>query len=123
MSLFQGLIGAVRTYLFADTTNRIDITLGAEVINICYVFLSVISIGVLLVNFRLAWLNWVIFVVSSLAAFSTLALDAVFSVIYIAVMVVYSGVLTAVTLGVIPLVLGSCIRCFSSNQGPIAKGC
>ena len=29
----------------------------------------------------------------------TLALDSVFSVIYIAVMVVYSGVLTAVTLG------------------------
>ena len=32
VSLFQGLLGAVRTYLFADTTNRIDITLGAEVI-------------------------------------------------------------------------------------------
>ena len=30
--LFQGLLGAVRTYLFADTTNRIDISLGAEVI-------------------------------------------------------------------------------------------
>jgi ATP-binding cassette subfamily B protein len=35
-----------------------------------------------------------------------LALDAVFSVIYIAVMVVYSGVLTAVTLAVVPLFLG-----------------
>ena len=35
----------------------------------------------------------------------TLALDSVFSVIYIAVMVVYSGVLTAVTLGVVPLFL------------------
>ena len=33
----------------------------------------------------------------------TLGLDAVFSIIYIAVMMVYSGVLTAVTLGVIPL--------------------
>ena len=32
VSLFQGLLGAVRTYLFVDTTNRIDITLGAEVI-------------------------------------------------------------------------------------------
>ena len=28
VSLFQGLIGAVRTYLFADTTNRIDIALS-----------------------------------------------------------------------------------------------
>ena len=36
----------------------------------------------------------------------TLALDSVFSVIYIAVMFLYSGVLTAVTLGVIPLFLG-----------------
>ena len=35
----------------------------------------------------------------------TLALDSLFSVIYIAVMVVYSGVLTAVTLGVVPLFL------------------
>ena len=32
VSLFQGLLGAVRTYLFADTTNRIDIALGAQVI-------------------------------------------------------------------------------------------
>ena len=32
VSLFQGLLGAVITYLFAYTTNRIDITLGAEVI-------------------------------------------------------------------------------------------
>ena len=36
----------------------------------------------------------------------TLALDALFSVIYIAVMIIYSGVLTAVTLSVIPLFLG-----------------
>ena len=33
VSLFQGLISAVRTYLFADTTNRIDIALGAQVIH------------------------------------------------------------------------------------------
>ena len=32
----------------------------------------------------------------------SLGLDALFSVIYIAVMVVYSGVLTAVTLAVVP---------------------
>ena len=32
VSVFQGLLGAVRTYLFADTTNRIDIALGGEVI-------------------------------------------------------------------------------------------
>ena len=31
VSLFPRLISAVRTYLFADTTNRIDIALGAQV--------------------------------------------------------------------------------------------
>ena len=46
----------------------------------------------------------------------TLALDSLFSVIYIAVMVVYSGVLTAVTLGVIPLFLGLTVA------SPIIRG-
>ena len=36
----------------------------------------------------------------------TLVLDGIFSMIYIGVMVAYSGVLTAVTLGVVPLFLG-----------------
>ena len=36
----------------------------------------------------------------------TLLLDGIFSMIYIGVMVAYSGVLTAVTLGVVPLFLG-----------------
>ena len=32
VAAFQGILSAVRTYLFADTTNRIDIALGGEVI-------------------------------------------------------------------------------------------
>ena len=32
ISVFQGLLGAVRMYLFTDTTNRIDIALGGQVI-------------------------------------------------------------------------------------------
>ena len=58
VSLFQGLIGAVRTYLFADTTNRIDITLGAEVIQHLLRLLSVTLIAVLLVNSRHDLRNW-----------------------------------------------------------------
>ena len=105
VSLFQGLLGAVRTYLFADTTNRIDITLGAEVIQhllrLPQRYFDRRPVGEL--QTRLAELaNIRGFLTGSLL---TLALDAVFSVIYIAVMVVYSGVLTAVTLGVIPLFL------------------
>jgi ATP-binding cassette subfamily B protein len=105
VSLFQGLLGAVRTYLFADTTNRIDITLGAEVIQhllrLPQSYFDKRPVGEL--QTRLAELGNIRgFLTGSLL---TLALDAVFSVIYIAVMVIYSGVLTAVTLGVIPLFL------------------
>ena len=105
VSLFQGLIGAVRTYLFADTTNRIDITLGAEVIQhllrLPQRYFDRRPVGEL--QTRLAELGNIRgFLTGSLLS---LALDSLFSVIYIAVMVVYSGVLTAVTLGVIPLFL------------------
>ena len=105
VSLFQGLIGAVRTYLFADTTNRIDISLGAEVIQhllrLPQGYFDKRPVGEL--QTRLAELGNIRgFLTGSLL---TLALDSVFSVIYIAVMVVYSGTLTAVTLGVVPLFL------------------
>ena len=95
----------MRTYLFADTTNRIDITLGAEVIQhllrLPQRYFDRRPVGEL--QTRLAELGNIRgFLTGNLL---TLALDAVFSVIYIAVMVVYSGVLTAVTLGVIPLFL------------------
>ena len=103
VSLFQGLLGAVRTYLFADTTNRIDITLGAEVIQhllrLPQRYFDRRPVGEL--QTRLAELaNIRGFLTGSVL---TLGLDAVFSIIYVAVMMVYSGVLTAVTLGVIPL--------------------
>ncbi len=106
VSLFQGLIGAVRTYLFADTTNRIDIALGAQVIQhllrLPLRYFDRRPVGEL--QTRLAELGNIRgFLTGSLL---TLGLDSIFSVIYIAVMVFYSGVLTAVTLGVIPLFLG-----------------
>lgn len=106
VSLFQGLLSAVRTYLFADTTNRIDIALGAEVIQhllrLPLRYFDKRPVGEL--QTRIAELGNIRgFLTGSLL---TLALDAVFSVIYVAVMVVYSGVLTVVTLGVVPLFLG-----------------
>ena len=114
VSLFQGLIGAVRTYLFADTTNRIDITLGAEVIQhllrLPQRYFDRRPVGEL--QTRLAELGNIRgFLTGSLL---TLALDAVFSVIYIAVMVVYSGVLTGDT-WCYPLVFGPHLHCFSSD--------
>ena len=106
VSLFQGLLGAVRTYLFADTTNRIDIALGAQVIQhllrLPLRYFDKRPVGEL--QTRIAELGNIRgFLTGSLL---TLVLDAFFSVIYIAVMIVYSGVLTAVTLSVVPLFLG-----------------
>ena len=106
VSLFQGLLGAVRTYLFADTTNRIDIALGAQVIQhllrLPLRYFDKRPVGEL--QTRIAELGNIRgFLTGSLL---TLGLDALFSVIYIAVMIVYSGVLTAVTLSVVPLFLG-----------------
>jgi ATP-binding cassette subfamily B protein len=105
VSLFQGVLGAVRTYLFADTTNRIDIVLGSEVIQhllrLPLRYFDKRPVGEL--QTRLAELgNIRNFLTGSLL---TLVLDGVFSVIYIAVMFVYSATLTAVSLGVIPLFL------------------
>lgn len=121
VSLFQGLIGAVRTYLFADTTNRIDIALGAQVIqHLLRLPLSYFNkrpVGEL--QTRIAELGNIRgFLTGSLL---TLALDSVFSVIYIAVMVIYSGVLTAVTLGVLPLFLGLTLVASPVIRGQLRK--
>ena len=121
VSLFQGLLGAVRTYLFADTTNRIDITLGAEVIQhllrLPLRYFDRRPVGEL--QTRLAELEKIRgFLTGSLL---TLGLDAVFSLIYISVMVFYSGVLTAVSLGVIPLFLALTYIASPAIKGQLRK--
>ena len=121
VSLFQGLIGAVRTYLFADTTNRIDIALGSQVIHhllkLPLRYFDRRPVGEL--QTRLAELGNIRgFLTGSLL---TLALDSLFSVIYIAVMLIYSGTLTAVTLGVIPLFLGITLVASPVIRGQLRK--
>ena len=117
VSVFQGLLGALRTYLFADTTNRIDIALGGEVIqHLLKLPLSYFDkrpVGEL--QTRISELGTIRGFLTGTAI--TLLLDSVFSVIYIGVMVAYSGVLTVVSLGVVPLFLG--LTLFAS---PIIRG-
>ena len=50
VAAFQGILSAVRTYLFADTTNRIDISLGGEVIQHLLRLPCATSTSVLLVS-------------------------------------------------------------------------
>ena len=106
VAVFQGLLGALRTYLFADTTNRIDIALGGEVIQhllrLPLRYFDRRPVGEL--QTRLGELGTIRGFLTGTAI--TLLLDSVFSVIYIGVMVAYSGVLTVVSLGVVPLFLG-----------------
>lgn len=121
VTLFQGLLGAVRTYLFADTTNRIDIVLGSEVIqHLLRLPLSYFDkrpVGEL--QTRLGELNNIRgFLTGSLL---TLLLDAVFSVVYIFVMVAYSFTLTAVSLGVIPLFLALTYIASPAIKGQLRK--
>ena len=98
-----GLAWRRQNLVFADTTNRIDIFWGViqHLLRLPQGYFDKRPVGEL--QTRLAELGNIRgFLTGSLL---TLTLDSVFSVIYIAVMVVYSGVLTAVTLGVVPLFL------------------
>ena len=121
VSLFQGLLSAIRTYLFSDTTNRIDIALGAEVIQHLFRlplrYFDKRPVGELQTRFAELG-NIRGFLTGSVL---TLFLDSVFSVIYIAVMVIYSGVLTAVSLAVIPLYLGLIFVASPAIRGQLRK--
>ncbi len=121
VSLFQGVLTAVRTYLFADTTNRIDIALGAEVIQHLFRlplrYFDRRPVGELQTRFAELG-NIRGFLTGSVL---TLVLDTLFSVIYIAVMVIYSGVLTVVSLAVIPLYLGLIFVASPAIRGQLRK--
>ena len=102
-SIFENILTAVRTNLFIDTTNRIDISLGEQVIDhLLRLPLSYFDkrlVGEL--SARLGELEQIRDFLTSTAL--TVVLDAVFSVIYIAVMLAYSWVLTIVSLLVAPV--------------------
>jgi len=103
MALAQALLGALRTYLFSDTTNRIDISLGATIIH----HLLRLPLGYFAkrpvgeVSSRISELEKIRRFLTGTAL--TVLLDAVFSVIYIAVMLLYSVQLTFWALAVLPL--------------------
>ncbi|MCM1983849.1 peptidase domain-containing ABC transporter [Lyngbya confervoides] len=103
VALFEALLGAFRTYLFVDTTNRIDLSLGAEVIDhllrLPLGYFDRRPVGELAT--RVNELENIRQFLTGTAL--TVVLDAVFSVIYIVVMVIYSWLLTIVALATVPL--------------------
>lgn len=103
VTIFEGILGTLRTFLFTDTTNRIDMRLGAEVID----HLLRLPIGyfdrrpVGELGTRIAELEKIRNFLTGEAL--TTIIDAAFSVIYILVMSLYSWILTIVALLVVPI--------------------
>jgi ATP-binding cassette, subfamily B, bacterial HlyB/CyaB len=103
VALFEALLTGVRTYLFVDTTNRIDLSLGSEVIEhllrLPLKYFDRRRVGEL--AGRVNELENIRQFLTGTAL--TVVLDAIFSVIYIAVMLFYSWLLTIVALITVPL--------------------
>ena len=106
VTLLEGVLGSLRTFLFAETTNRIDQRLGAEVIDhllrLPLGYFDRRPVGEL--GSRIAELEKIRNFLTGTAL--TTVLDAAFSVIYIIVMALYSWVLTLVALAVLPIQVG-----------------
>ena len=106
VTLLEGVLGSLRTFLFTETTNRIDQRLGAEVIDhllrLPLGYFDRRPVGEL--GSRIAELEKIRNFLTGTAL--TTVLDAAFSVIYIVVMAFYSWILTIVALAVLPIQVG-----------------
>lgn len=103
VTLLEGVLGALRTFLFTETTNRIDLRLGSEVIDhllrLPLRYFDRRPVGEL--GTRVGELEKIRSFLTG-QALSTV-LDAVLSVVYIVVMLAYSWLLTLIALGVLPI--------------------
>ncbi|MFZ4600244.1 MAG: ABC transporter transmembrane domain-containing protein, partial [Terrimicrobiaceae bacterium] len=100
------LLTALRTYLFVDTTNRIDLALGTRIMDHLYR----LTLGyfhrrpVGEISSRLQELENIRQFLTGTAL--TVCLDAVFSVVYVGIMLFYSVGLTLVALVAVPFMAG-----------------
>ncbi len=103
VTILGGVISSLRTFLFNETTNRIDTRLGAEVIDhllrLPLGYFDQRPVGEL--GSRVSELEKIRNFLTGQAL--TTILDAIFSLIYIVVMVIYSWLLTLIALGVVPI--------------------
>ncbi|MCP9840540.1 peptidase domain-containing ABC transporter [Synechococcus sp. J7-Johnson] len=106
VTLLEGVLGSLRTFLFAETTNRIDHRLGSEVIDhllrLPLGYFDRRPVGEL--SSRVAELEKIRNFLTGQAL--TTVIDAAFSIIYILVMSLYSWLLTIIALAVLPIQVG-----------------
>ncbi len=105
VAIGEALLTSLRTYLFVDTTNRIDLALGSQIIDrllrLPLRYFEKRSVGEL--STRVNELENIRQFLTGTAL--TVVLDSVFSVIYIIVMLIYSWLLTLVALATLPLII------------------
>ena len=103
INIFEALLTTLRTYLFVDTTNRIDLSLGSEIIDhllrLPLRYFERRPVGE--ISTRVNELERIRQFLTGTAL--TVVLDCIFSVIYVVVMFLYSPLLTAVSLAIIPI--------------------
>ncbi len=103
IGLFESVLGGLRTYLFAHTTNRIDVELGARLfrhlISLPIAYFQSRRVGDSVARVR-ELENIRQFITGSAL---TLVIDLLFTVVFIAVMTYYSPVLTLVAVAAFPL--------------------
>jgi ATP-binding cassette, subfamily B, bacterial HlyB/CyaB len=105
VSVLSNVLNLIRTFLFTDTANRIDIATSGNILT----HLFRLPLGyfdnrpVGEISTRLAELGTIRGFLTGTAL--TLILDVIFGVLYLFVCLSYSGLLTAVALGVVPLYL------------------
>ncbi len=104
-SVISNILNLIRTFLFTDTTNRIDIATSGNILT----HLFKLPLGyfdrrpVGEISTRLSELGSIRGFLTGTAL--TLVLDVIFGTVYFFVLISYSGLLTAVALCVIPLYL------------------
>ena len=103
LAIFEAILSSLRTYLFVDATNRIDLGLGSKIIDhllrLPLRYFERRPVGEIAT--RINELENIRQFLTGTAL--TAVLDAVFSLVYIVIMIVYSPLLTLVALAVVPL--------------------
>ena len=103
LAIFQGCLLALRQYIFVDTTDRMDLSLGSAVIDrllsLPLSFFEKRPVGEL--SQRLGELNNIRGFLTGTALVSIL--NIIFAALYLVVMLMYSPVLTAIALSTFPL--------------------
>jgi len=103
LALFDAILGGLRTYLFSHTTNRIDVGLGAQL------FRHVLALPLAYFEARrvgdtVARVRELEHIRQFLTSHSvTVVLDVLFTVVFLAVMWVYSPILSIVVMASLPL--------------------